>query len=170
MDGIYSKRLLELKDLKTYQKTIVGLLVQLYTSHDEYLHPIGMGNLSDLWNEGSDDFKEATASLETWVEAFSDKETDAYIYGMFDGRDLIGICRAFKAENNIYIGTLIVDANYRNGGIGRTLLELAIEKLRIKGTKQSLTLSCYAGNVMGMKLYESIGMKPYAYEMAMMLR
>lgn len=52
-----------------------------------------------------------------------------YLYGAFDNGRLIGFVRCVgDGEHILYVQDLIVDASYKRQGIGRTLLQAAMDK------------------------------------------
>lgn len=80
--------------------------------------------------------------------------------------DIVGFANFYEVKENRYssIGNVIVDANYRNLGIGKYLIQtmeqIAIEKYYVS----ELHLSCFNTNTKGILLYSKLGYIPYEIE------
>ena len=79
---------------------------------------------------------------------------------------IVGFVNFYEVKKNQYssIGNVVVDANYRNLGIGkyliRTMEQIAIEKYNVS----ELDLSCFNTNTKGILLYSKLGYIPYEIE------
>lgn len=79
---------------------------------------------------------------------------------------IVGFVNFYEVKKNQYssIGNVVVDANYRNLGIGkyliRTMEQIAIEKYNVS----ELHLSCFNTNTKGILLYSKLGYIPYEIE------
>lgn len=79
---------------------------------------------------------------------------------------IVGFANFYEVKKNQYssIGNVVVDANYRNIGIGKYLIQtmeqIAIEKYNVS----ELHLSCFNTNTKGILLYSKLGYIPYKIE------
>ena len=79
---------------------------------------------------------------------------------------IVGIANFYEVKKNLYvsIGNVVVDANYRNLGIGKYLIQtmeqIAVEKYSVS----ELHLSCFNTNTKGLLLYSKLGYIPYGTE------
>lgn len=79
---------------------------------------------------------------------------------------IVGFANFYEVKKNQYssIGNVVVDANYRNQGIGKYLIQtmeqIAIEKYNVS----ELHLSCFNTNTNGILLYSKLGYIPYEIE------
>jgi len=79
---------------------------------------------------------------------------------------IVGFANFYEVKKNQYssIGNVVVDANYRNLGIGKyiiqTMEQIAIEKYNVS----ELHLSCFNTNTKGILLYSKLGYIPYEIE------
>lgn len=79
---------------------------------------------------------------------------------------VVGFANFYEVKKNRYssIGNVVVDANYRNLGIGKYLIQtmeqIAIEKYNVS----ELHLSCFNTNTKGILLYSKLGYIPYETE------
>ena len=79
---------------------------------------------------------------------------------------IVGFANFYEVKNSQYasIGNVVVDANYRNLGIGKYLIQtmeqIAIEKYRVS----EFHLSCFNTNTKGILLYSKLGYIPYETE------
>lgn len=76
---------------------------------------------------------------------------------------IVGFANFYEVKKNQYssIGNVVVDANYRNQGIGKYLIrkmeQIAIGKYNVS----ELHLSCFNTNTKGILLYSKLGYIPY---------
>ena len=79
---------------------------------------------------------------------------------------IVGFANFYEVKKSQYasIGNVVVDANYRNLGIGKYLIQtmeqIAIEKYGVL----ELHLSCFNTNTKGILLYSKLGYLPYEIE------
>lgn len=82
------------------------------------------------------------------------------------GDEVAGFANFYDKADNKYccIGNVIVNADFRNRGFGRFLIEvmerIAIEKYKVT----ELRLSCFNTNTQGILLYSALGYFPYGIE------
>ncbi|NIE68019.1 N-acetyltransferase [Burkholderia sp. Ax-1719] len=101
------------------------------------------------------------------------RETDQQaVFGAFDGETLIGITgwrreQRVKFAHKSIVWGVFVDPAYRRTGIGRRLMESAIERAKASGVEQ-LQLSVCAQNPRAQTLYLSLGFVIYGREMRAM--
>ena len=91
-------------------------------------------------------------------------EGSLYMVGAFDEERLVGMIRLVgDGEHILIVQDLLVAPDYRNEGIGKTLLAQALEPYRTVRTKLVLT-DLYDPNANG--FYQALGLKPIAqYDM-----
>lgn len=79
---------------------------------------------------------------------------------------IVGFANFYEVKKNKYssIGNVVVDANCRNMGIGKYLIQtmeqIAVEKYSVS----ELHLSCFNTNTKGILLYSKLGYIPYEIE------
>lgn len=79
---------------------------------------------------------------------------------------IVGFANFYEVKKNKYssIGNVVVDANYRNLGIGKYLIQtmeqISIEKYNVS----EFHLSCFNTNTKGILLYSKLGYVPYETE------
>lgn len=79
---------------------------------------------------------------------------------------IVGFANFYEVKNSQYasIGNVVVDANYRNLGIGKYLIQtmeqIAIEKYNVS----EFHLACFNTNTKGILLYSKLGYIPYETE------
>lgn len=79
---------------------------------------------------------------------------------------IVGFANFYEVKKNKYssIGNVVVDANYRNLGIGKYLIQ-TMEQISIeKYSVSELHLSCFNTNTKGILLYSKLGYVPYETE------
>lgn len=80
--------------------------------------------------------------------------------------DIVGFANFYEVDKNQYcsIGNVVVNANHRNMGIGKYLIQImeqiAVEKYNVS----ELHLSCFNTNTKGILLYSNLGYIPYGFE------
>ena len=91
-------------------------------------------------------------------------EGSLYMVGAFDEERLVGMIRLVgDGEHILIVQDLLVAPDYRNEGIGKTLLAQALEPYRTVRTKLVLT-DLYDPNANA--FYQALGLKPIAqYDM-----
>lgn len=101
------------------------------------------------------------------------RETDQQaVFGAFDGETLIGITGwrrelRIKFAHKSLIWGVFVEPSYRRTGIGRRLMESAIERAKASGVEQ-VQLSVCAQNPRAQTLYLLLGFVSYGREMRAM--
>jgi RimJ/RimL family protein N-acetyltransferase len=84
--------------------------------------------------------------------------------GAWDGDKYIGNCSVEKmGRRQGHIGSLGITLlkDYRSSGIGRQLLEYALEEAKKELGVSRIILNCFANNKIGCKFYDSLGFKTY---------
>lgn len=69
---------------------------------------------------------------------------------------LIAYCRIYKIENCFHIGRVVVDFNFRKNGIGKKLMQNAIEFCKNHNSKLSIEISAQHYLI---KFYNNLGFK-----------
>ena len=75
------------------------------------------------------------------------------------GREIVG-CYGLFGRSPMTISTVAVHPSHRGRGLGRTLMEHAMVRLRALGATQAV-LEVLAGNEPAVRLYRSLGFAPY---------
>jgi ribosomal protein S18 acetylase RimI-like enzyme len=91
-----------------------------------------------------------------------------FLYGAFDGENLIGICgniqeSRIKTKHTSEISHMFVKQEYGGKGIGATLLRLTVEKIFLNSIVEQITLGVVGSNVQAIKLYQSAGFIQYGF-------
>ncbi len=103
-----------------------------------------------------------------------EKRPGHWVFGMIDGRTLVGIIRLTREENKterhkVSIYGLYVASTQRGRGIARELLQKAIETAaNLKGVRQ-IRLAVVTSNTSAIALYRSAGFEAYGKEDAALL-
>lgn len=91
------------------------------------------------------------------VRAF---ENSLYILGAFEDAKLVGFIRCVgDGEHILYVQDLIVDVEFKRRGIGKALLQKAMEKYE---DVRMFTLITDAGDEHANAFYQTVGMRNYA--------
>lgn len=102
--------------------------------------------------------------------AFSDKEWQerpknplSYIFIAKDGAQPIGLLgfRVEVEEKNTHLWGMFVNPHYRGKGLGRKLMEYAIEKAKSIENIDSLTLDVNEDQQAAISMYQSMGFQQY---------
>lgn len=94
---------------------------------------------------------------------------DSFTYGAFEKSELVGIITLYKDELNklshrAHIGSMYVSPSKRSSGIGKVLMEEAINKAKeIEGVEQ-VYLAVVSTNKPAKKLYSSLGFEVFGSE------
>jgi ribosomal protein S18 acetylase RimI-like enzyme len=118
---------------------------------------------------GSSHEEEHTRSMETVAQWLSQH----CMFGAFEGEQLAGLVgiahtTALKERHKAAIRGMYVAAGHRQAGLGRRLLEHALQVATREGLRQ-LTLVASAGNDAAIRLYRSLGFETYGIEPAALL-
>ncbi len=93
---------------------------------------------------------------EKLVRAF---ENSLYILGAFEDAKLVGFIRCVgDGEHILYVQDLIVDVEFKRRGIGKALLQKAMEEY---GDVRMFTLITDAGDEHANAFYHAVGMRSY---------
>jgi ribosomal protein S18 acetylase RimI-like enzyme len=89
-----------------------------------------------------------------------------FLYGAFDGENLVGICGAIKesrtkTKHTSEISHMYVQTAYSGKGIGSALVQLTIEKIFSNNTVEQIILGVVQSNVQAIKLYQNAGFVQY---------
>ena len=76
---------------------------------------------------------------------------------------IVGQCELsnlqWEAATHVFNLGIIVKKEYRDLGIGRNLIDIAIRDAKMEYNKEKIILSCFSSNKRGLHLYESMGFK-----------
>lgn len=99
-----------------------------------------------------------------WLAYIGDKEklirafnNSLYIMGAFEENNLIGFIRCIgDGEHIVYVQDLIIDVEYKRQGIGRSLINRAMDKF---SSVRMLTLITDLANEVSNSFYKAMGFK-----------
>lgn len=117
---------------------------------------------------GSSRAEEARYPLETFVARLQPSPAK-WVFGAFEGQRMVGVVTLIrearrKERHKAGIFGLYVDPKVRGRGLGRALLERALEAARrMRGLRQ-VRLAVVASNLPALRLYESLGFRIYGRE------
>lgn len=111
--------------------------------------------------------EEAVTALEQSVKRLTNP--DAVTFGTFVGESLLGVVTLLrntriKTRHRAAVVAMYVAPEARGRGIGKRLIQAAIDEARQHDQIIDLTLSYTVGNESARALYLSMGFKPYALE------
>lgn len=111
--------------------------------------------------------EERDFSIEKYQNKF--QLNDSFTYGAFEKGELVGIItlyreKLYKLSHRAHIGAMYVSDSIRGLGIGKALMEEAIEKAKsIEGLEQ-VYLAVVSTNESAKKLYSSLGFEVFGTE------
>jgi len=113
--------------------------------------------------------EEQQSSLETVARRLEQSSSERYILGAFEGEKLIGILsfrrwEGLKIRHRASIGVMYVPPELRGRGVGRALLEEAIDRARAFTGVEDLILAVTVGNERARSLYLQAGFNPVAID------
>jgi dTDP-4-amino-4,6-dideoxy-D-galactose acyltransferase len=85
-------------------------------------------------------------------------ENNAWVFGAFDGENLLGFVSLFKKFNDMDIALIAVDSEARGRHIGRTLLEKA-HHMAVQEHCSAITVVTQESNEVAMNFYNANGFK-----------
>jgi RimJ/RimL family protein N-acetyltransferase len=112
---------------------------------------------------------EQQTSLETVARRLEQASTERYILGAFEGKTLIGMLsfrrwEGLKIQHRASVGGMYVPPELRGRGVGRALLEEAIDRARAITGVEDLMLAVTVGNEQARALYLKVGFIPVAID------
>jgi len=127
----------------------------------------GLENTPEAFGESLKEFNQK--SLESFKSNFPNSDNN-FLVGMFDGQKLVGVVgffqnRSEKMKHKAGIWGMYVTPNYRKQGIGRKLMEFAIEKGKEIVEVKQIALGVVSTNIAAKVLYESLGFVSYGTEL-----
>lgn len=104
----------------------------------------------------------AAAPLSWWASRLADPAGLQAVFGVHDGAELVGsVALEFssreKTRHKAHLIAMYVLPPYRSHGIGRALLDAAVQHARARGGLRTLTLTVTAGNRAAFALYQAAG-------------
>ena len=111
--------------------------------------------------------EEKDFSIEKFINQV--QSNDSFTYGAFEKGELVGIITLYeeklnKLRHRAHIGAMYVSDSIRGLGIGKALMEEAIEKAKsIEGLEQ-VYLAVVSTNESAKKLYSSLGFEVFGTE------
>ena len=111
----------------------------------------------------------ASEPLTWWERRIQDPNALSQAFGAFDGGLLVGTVAVeysakVKTRHKAAIVGLYVSAANRNRGAGLGLIRAVIDQTRTRPGVTTLTLTVTAGNHPAIRLYTSMGFKPWGIE------
>ncbi len=75
--------------------------------------------------------------------------------------NIIGQCEIsnveWEASKHVGVLGIIINKDYRDLGVGKKLIDLAIRESKILNNKEKIVLSCFSSNERGIHLYKKLG-------------
>lgn len=142
------------------------LIRRLLSSDAHAFQTMRLAALRDAPSAFSSSYKE---ECETALETIENNLSVRNLFGAFDGAALAGMVgsgrdKAPKLRHKGYIAAMYVAGEHRGKGVGRLLLEHALDfAASLYGLRQ-LTLVVTAGHAPAIALYESVGFSVYGTE------
>lgn len=141
------------------------------------LLPGDASSYRDLMIEAYEKFAEAftstaeerrAKSLSWWAERIASDETSV-AFGAFDGDALVGTAGVEyetreKTKHKSMLFGMFVLPGYRGRGIGRALIEAALDHARARPGSRVMRLTLTGGNATAQRLYESCGFATFGIE------
>jgi ribosomal protein S18 acetylase RimI-like enzyme len=99
----------------------------------------------------------------------ADPDGYSIAFGAFDEGDLIGsvtleLSSKVKTSHKAHVVGMFVAKTYRGAGIGKALMQAAVEYTRLRATVRVMTLTVTQGNEPALRLYEAVGFKQFGVE------
>ena len=103
------------------------------------------------------------------TEARLAPDSGRYLFGAFDGGQLVGIIglareTALKVRHKAFVYTMYVAESHRGLGLGRRLMEQVLAHAATLEGVLRMTISVTAGNAEATGLYESLGFREFGRE------
>ena len=104
-----------------------------------------------------------------WLQRMADPNGQGVAFGIFHEGELVGtvaleFSNQTKTKHRAHIVAMYVSRTYRSGGMGRALIQAAIEYARSRSTIRLVTLSVTQGNDVAINLYQACGFKQFGVE------
>jgi len=102
------------------------------------------------------------------IERYTAMLPEGFSFGAYDGQVLVGLLIAEKQawNNSLMVWEFHVAADYRRQGIGRSLMETAVEQARLAGIR-ILTCGTQNLNANAIKAYRALGFRPEAIDISL---
>lgn len=107
--------------------------------------------------------------MEASVDKYRESLPKVYTFGAFENGSLIGVVTLFpdgkrKMKHRASIFAMYVAAQARGKGVGKRLVEIAIEQARELGRIEQIHLQVVTSNESAKRLYSSLGFEVYGLE------
>ncbi|MCC3307743.1 GNAT family N-acetyltransferase [Psychrobacter sanguinis] len=117
---------------------------------------------------GSSYEEESTQTVQNFKE-FLTTSTHLFIYGAFEDNELVGMVTLvreclLKLKHRATITAMYISPKKRSCGIGKALLNRAIENARSIKELEQIYLTVGANNIPAKNLYSAIGFEVFGYE------
>jgi RimJ/RimL family protein N-acetyltransferase len=141
------------------------------TSAFQALRLAGLRDVPSAFGSSYEEEKDLSPSI---LEGRLEVKPDCGVFGAFENTSLIGLVglgreTKRKLEHKALIWGMYVAPHARGKGIGRALLLEALALARSVPAVQQVNLCVNASNVAAIRLYESVGFKPFGREPGAML-
>lgn len=104
-----------------------------------------------------------------WLERMADPDGMSVALGAFEGEDLVGtVALEFnakpKTEHKALLIGMYVVPSLRGRGVGKALLQRALERAEARGGTRVMTLTVTEGNEPAVRLYKDAGFEVFGTE------
>lgn len=128
-----------------------------------------LAGLRETPNAFTSSYEEECNTPLSVTEAYFASEAGRNRFGAFDGERLVGMVGVgreaqIKLRHKAFIRGMQVDMAYRGTGVGRQLMNQAMECIATMEGVTKVTLAVTVGNAAAIHLYESLGFKVYGRE------
>jgi RimJ/RimL family protein N-acetyltransferase len=153
-------------------------VVQLKTGEKLILRHVKESDIDGIWSNFNEVVEEATY-LPVFFPVRSEYEKLSWYDNILKEKELcivavhpelkspiniIGQCEISNLEWDAatHVGSLgiIIQQKYRNMGVGRSLIDMAIRESKKLNNKEKIILSCFSNNDRALSLYERMGFRP----------
>jgi RimJ/RimL family protein N-acetyltransferase len=150
-DGGYSARRLLSSDAPCYR----DLMLHAYE------------NFSEAFTSTANERR--AKSLSWWEERIASDDGSSVGFGAFDGEEMVGTAgieyeTRDKTKHKSLLFGMFVRPEYRGHGIGRALIDAALDHARSRPGSLVMQLALTGGNVSAQRLYEACGFTTFGVE------
>ena len=114
--------------------------------------------------------EERAAQPDTWwLKRIADPQGEGIAFGAFDEGELVGtVALEFssktKTRHRVHVVGMFVADACRGLGVGKALIQAAVERTRARPDARVMVLTVTQGNQSAVGLYEACGFKPFGVE------
>ncbi|MFX0073373.1 MAG: GNAT family N-acetyltransferase [Candidatus Hermodarchaeota archaeon] len=152
-------------------------VIHIKTGEKVILHHLKKPDIDGVWKNFNDVLKEGIY-LPVFTPVKTEIEKTSWYENIKNDHEICVVAEIsrFKPPNNIigqceisnleweaatHVGSLgiIVSEKYREMGIGRNLIDMAIRESKLLNNKEKIILSCFSTNERALNLYKKLGFK-----------